>query len=134
MSCLRETCERRSGPIGGSDIFTGMEPFACDHKVFEHDRVHLRVDHGIFELFRRNRIISSYRAPLSWLKVRAEARRNGLTRLHFGNVEELDEPIYASTTSSRHGLVTVEIQTTDEPLYRAFFTELAHLSDRPIAS
>ncbi|WOX09144.1 hypothetical protein [Streptomyces sp. N50] len=57
-----------------------------------------------------------------------------MTRLHFGHVEELDEPIYASTTSSKHMLVTVEIQTTDEPLYRAFFTELAQLSDRPIAS
>jgi hypothetical protein len=111
-----------------------MEPPACDHKVFEHDRVHMRVGHGIIELFRRNRVISSYRAPLSWLKVRAEARRGGVTRLHFGHVEDLAEPIYASTTSSRHGVVTVEIQTTDEPLYRAFFTELAHLSDRPVAS
>jgi hypothetical protein len=111
-----------------------MEPFASDHKVFEHDSVQLRVDHGIIELFRRNRIISSYRAPLNWLKVRAEARRGGLTRLHFGHVEDLGEPIYASTTSSRRLLVTVEIPTTDEPLYRAFFTELARLSDRPIAS
>jgi len=93
-----------------------MEPFAFDHKVFEHDRVQLRVDRGIIEVFRRNRIIGSYRAPLSWVKVRAEARRGGLTRLHFGNIEDLDEPIYASTTSSRHLLVTVEIQTTDEPL------------------
>lgn len=104
-----------------------------ESKVFEHDDVHMRVDHGIFELFRRNRIIGSYRSPLSWVKIRAEARKGGLTRLHFGNVEQLDEPIYASTTSSRHLLATVEIPSTDEPLYRAFFTELAHLSDRPIA-
>lgn len=47
--------------------------------------------------------------------------------------EQLDEPIYASTSSSRHLLITIEIPTTDEPLYRAFFTELAHLSDRPIS-
>ncbi|MCZ4119604.1 hypothetical protein [Streptomyces sp. H39-S7] len=105
-----------------------MEP-----KVFEHGDVHLRVDHGIFELFRRNRIIGSYRTPLHWVKVRAEARKGGVTRLHFGNVEELGAPIYASTASSRHLLATVEIPTADEPLYRAFFTELAHLSDRPIA-
>ncbi|MEU2133848.1 HEAT repeat domain-containing protein [Streptomyces sp. NPDC018352] len=52
-----------------------MEPL-----VFEHDDVHLRVDHGIFELFRRNRTIGSYRAPLSWLKVRAETRRSEVTR------------------------------------------------------
>ncbi|MFE2035067.1 hypothetical protein ACFXBB_17805 [Streptomyces scopuliridis] len=46
-----------------------------------------------------------------------------MTRLHFGNVEQLDEPVYASTTSSRQLLATVEIQATDEPLYRAFFAE-----------
>ncbi|MEU9624498.1 MULTISPECIES: hypothetical protein [unclassified Streptomyces] len=105
-----------------------------ESKVFEHGRVHLRVDHGIFEVFRRSHITGAYRTPPSWVKVRAEVRKGGLTRLHFGNVEQLDEPIYASTTSSGHLLITVEIPTTAEPLHRAFFTELAHLSDRPIAS
>jgi hypothetical protein len=57
-----------------------------------------------------------------------------VTRLHFGNVEQLDEPIYASTTSSKRLFHAVDIPTTDEPLYRGFFTELAHLSDRPIAA
>ncbi|MET9566598.1 hypothetical protein [Streptomyces tauricus] len=67
------------------------------------------------------------------MKVRAEARRDRLRRLHFGDVEQLDEPICASTRSSRQLLITIEIPTTDEPLYRAFFTKLAHLSDRPIS-
>lgn len=119
-------------PTGGWSDVESVE--SVEPKVFEHDRVLMRVDHGIFEVFRRNGIIGSYRAPLSWVKVRAEARKGGLTRLHIGHVEQLDEPIYAGTTSSRHLLVTVEIPTADEPLYRAFFTELAHLSDRPIAS
>lgn len=124
--CFARTSPKWPGsPTGGwSDV---------ESKVFEHGDVHMRVDHGIFEVFRRNRIIGSYRTPLSWVKVRAEARRGGLTRLPFGNVEQLDEPIYASTSSSRHLLITIEIPTTDEPLYRAFFTELAHLSDRPIS-
>jgi hypothetical protein len=55
-------------------------------------------------------------------------------RLHFGNVDELTDPIYASTPKPKHLLATIEIQTSDEPLYRTFFTELAHLSDRPISS
>lgn len=42
-----------------------MEPM-----VFERGIVHMRVDHGIFELFRRNRTIRSYQAPLSWVMVR----------------------------------------------------------------
>jgi hypothetical protein len=102
--------------------------------VFEHGIVHMRVDHGIFELFRRNGTIGSYRAPLSWVKVRAEARRRDVTRLYFGYVEQLDEPIYASSAASGPVFATVEIPATDEPLYRAYFTRLAHLSDRPIAS
>ncbi|MGW2288398.1 hypothetical protein [Streptomyces phaeochromogenes] len=101
--------------------------------VFEHGDVHMRVDHGIFELFRRNVVIGSYRAPLNWIRVRADARRGGTTRLHFGHIAQLDEPIYASKTDPGRLLVTIEIPTTDEPLYRAYFTRLAHLSDRPIA-
>ncbi|WSD74131.1 hypothetical protein OG978_44190 (plasmid) [Streptomyces sp. NBC_01591] len=75
-------------------------------------------------MFRRGGIIGSYRAPLHWVKVRAETRRGGLTRLHIGNVEQLDEPLYASTTSSLHLLVTLETPTTDEPLYRTFWDRL----------
>ncbi|BCL33363.1 hypothetical protein GCM10017557_82220 [Streptomyces aurantiacus] len=105
-----------------------MEPV-----VFEHGIVHMRVDNGIFELFRRNHTIGPYRAPLSWVKVCAEARRRDVTRLYFGYVEQLDEPIYASSAASGPVLANVEIPATDEPLYRAYFTRLAHLSDRPIA-
>ncbi|MFE3138173.1 hypothetical protein [Streptomyces scopuliridis] len=95
-----------------------------ESKVFEHDRVHLRADHGISEL-----------SPAEWRHrfvpgpaelgegARRGARGGGLTRLYFGNVEQLDEPVYASTTSSRQLLATAEIQATDEPLYRAFFAE-----------
>lgn len=106
-----------------------MEPL-----TFEYDDVQLQVERGILELFRRNRIIGSYRTPVKWVKVRAEARRGGLTRLHFGNVDELDEPLYASTTSSKHLFVTVEIQSADEPRYRAFFTELAQRADRRVGA
>ncbi|WP_280880575.1 hypothetical protein [Streptomyces pseudovenezuelae] len=107
-----------------------------DPLTFVHEGIHPRVDRGVFELFRRSNhvVIGPYRTPLSWVSVRAEARKGGVTRLHFGHVEQPDEPIHASTTSSGHRLATVEIQTADEPLYRAFFTELARLSDRPIAA
>ncbi|MFI0730555.1 hypothetical protein ACH4S9_16435 [Streptomyces sp. NPDC021225] len=106
-----------------------MEPL-----VFEHGNVHLRVDHGIFEVFRRNRTIGPYRAPLSWLKVRTETCKSGVTRLHFGNIAHLDEPLYAPKTQPGHLLATIEIPTADEPLYRTYFTRLAHVSDRPIVS
>jgi hypothetical protein len=104
-----------------------MEPM-----VFEHNDVYLHLDSGILELFRRNRIIGSYRTPLKWAKVRVEERKKGLSRLYFGNVEQLDEPLYASAPGQL--LAMVEIQTADEPLYRAFFTELARRSDRRVGA
>lgn len=100
--------------------------------VFEHDRVHMRVDHGIFELFERSNVTRSYRTPLSWVRVRAQLRKRGVIMLHFSYAVDLDEPIYAHLMSSVSSLATVEIPVTDEPLYRAFFAELAELSNRPI--
>ncbi|NEA36430.1 hypothetical protein [Streptomyces sp. SID13031] len=104
-----------------------MEPL-----IFAHADVHLQVEHGILEVFMRNRIIGSYRAPVKWVKVRAETRKGGLTRLHFGNIKELDEPLYAGLTGAQHLLTKVEIETADEPRYRAFFSELARQADRRV--
>lgn len=41
----------------------------------------MRVDHTIFEVFRHNPVIGSYRAPPHWVEARAETRRGGVTRL-----------------------------------------------------
>ncbi|MFK4086256.1 hypothetical protein ACI2LF_19255 [Kribbella sp. NPDC020789] len=103
-----------------------MEPM-----VFEHGEVYLHVENGILELFRRNRIIGSYRTPVKWARVRFDHRKKGLSRLHFGNVEHLDDPLYASARGRL--LAMVEIAPTDEPQYRAFFTELARRTNRRIA-
>lgn len=100
--------------------------------VFEHDEVQLRVDGGVLELFRRSNVVGSYRAPLSWVKVQSQARKRDRIMLHFSHVRHPDEPIYARLTGSVYSVATVEIPMTDEPLYRAFFTELAVLADRPI--
>lgn len=109
-----------------------MDP--ADPKVFQHERVHIQVDRGILEVFRRSNVIGPYRYPLAWVTVRAEARRGGLIRLYFGIAEDLGEPIYGSVPGSGPVIFRHEIPTANEPLYRAFFTELAHLSDRPVAS
>jgi hypothetical protein len=98
--------------------------------VFEHGEVQLRVDRGVFELFRRTNVIGPYRMPLSWVRVRAQARKRGIIILHFSYVEDLDDPIYARLMDSVCSLATLQIPMADEPLYRAFFAELAELSDR----
>ena len=100
--------------------------------VFEHAAVQVRVDRGILELFQRRNVVACYRAPLEWVRVHVQIRRRAML-LHFSHIQDPDEPIYGRLMSSVYSLATVEIPMADEPLYRAFFTELAHLSDRPIA-
>ncbi|TCC01759.1 hypothetical protein [Kribbella soli] len=100
--------------------------------VFEHGRVQIRVDRGVFELFERSKVLRSYRTPLEWVKVQVQVRKRGVILLHFSYVEDLDEPIYSRLMSSVYSRSTIEITMADEPVYRAFFTELAQLSGRPI--
>ncbi|PVE09800.1 hypothetical protein OG949_10905 [Streptomyces scopuliridis] len=107
---------------------------APEPKVFQHDRLYIQVDRGIVEVFRRTNVIGPYRYPLAWVTVYAETRRGGRTRLCFGTAEDLGEPVYGSVPGAGPVFFRHEIPTADEPLYRAFFTELAHLADRPIAS
>ncbi|WP_326810623.1 hypothetical protein OIE62_29345 [Streptomyces scopuliridis] len=107
---------------------------APEPKVFQHDRLYTQVDRGIVEVFRRTNVIGPYRYPLAWVTVYAETRRGGRTRLCFGTAEDLGEPVYGSVPGAGPVFFRHEIPTADEPLYRAFFTELAHLADRPIAS
>jgi hypothetical protein len=107
---------------------------AAEPVVFQHDRLYIQVDRGIVEVFRRNNVIGPYRYPLAWVTVYAETRRGGRTRLCFGTAEDLGEPVYGSVPGAGPVFFRHEIPTADEPLYRAFFTKLAHLADRPIAS
>jgi hypothetical protein len=100
--------------------------------VFEHADVQVRVDRGIFELFQRRNVIATYRTPLEWVRVHVQVRRRAML-LHFSHIQDPDDPIYGRLMSSVYSLATVEIPMSDEPVYRAFFTELAHLSNRPIA-
>lgn len=103
-----------------------------DSRVFEHGIVQMRVDHGVLELFERSNVIRSYRTPLSWVCVRAQARKRGMLLLHFSYAEDPDEPIYSRLLSSVCSRATIEIPMADEPLYHAFFADLAELSNRPI--
>jgi hypothetical protein len=100
--------------------------------VFEHADVQVRVDRGVFELFQRRSVVACYRTPLEWVRVHVQIRRRAML-LHFSHIQHPDEPIYGRLMNSVYSLATVEIPMSDEPAYRAFFTELAHLSNRPIA-
>lgn len=103
-----------------------------DVRVFEHGIVQMRVADGVFELFERSKVIRTYRTPLEWVRVHVQARKRGILLLHFSYAENPDEPIYSRLLSSVCSRSTIEIQMADEPVYRAFFADLAELSDRPI--
>lgn len=100
--------------------------------VFEHGRVQIRVDRGILELFENSNVLRTYRTPLEWVRVQVQVRKRGVILLHFSYVEDPDEPIYNRLMTSVYSRTTIEITMADEPVYRAFFTELAHLTGRPI--
>ncbi|TDD45926.1 hypothetical protein E1263_37615 [Kribbella antibiotica] len=102
-----------------------MEPI-----VFEHDNVYIHVESGILEIFKRNPMLGGYRTPVKWAKIRFAEQKKGLGILYLFNVEDLDEPLYASAPGRLP--FRVEIQTADEPLYRAFFTDLAHRFNRRV--
>ncbi|MFF1820423.1 hypothetical protein ACFVWG_24170 [Kribbella sp. NPDC058245] len=103
-----------------------MEPM-----VFEHDDVYIHVDSGILEVFKQTPWIGGYRTPVKWAKIRFAPQKKGPSLLYLGYVKQSDEPLYATAPVKLPW--RLEIQTADEPLYRAFFTELARQSGRHIA-
>ncbi|WP_405057462.1 hypothetical protein OG474_32650 [Kribbella sp. NBC_01505] len=104
-----------------------MEPL-----VFEHDDVYIHVESGILDLFKQNPMIGGYRTPVKWAKVRFAEQKKGLSTLYFGNIQQPDELLYASASDKMPW--RIEIRTTDEPLYRAFFTDLAHRISRQVGA
>ncbi|MET8745660.1 hypothetical protein [Streptomyces sp. NPDC004728] len=107
---------------------------AAEPKVFQHDRLYIQVARAIVEVFRRSNVIGPYRCPPAWVTVYAEARRGGRTRLCFGIAEALGEPVHECVPNCGPVHFRHAIPAADKILCRDFFTELAHLAERPIAS
>ena len=102
--------------------------------TFDYDYLHLRVDRGVFEAF--NNGTSDFRVPLRWLGALVLYKKPDKPgQLFIGSVRSPDtdalygtEPTafwYSSTPSFR-------IPAADEPLFRAFFTQVAMLADRRV--
>ncbi|BCL33364.1 hypothetical protein ACFFS2_29615 [Streptomyces aurantiacus] len=107
-----------------------MEPL-----TFDYEDLHVRVDRGVFELFplRGSDMPHTLRVPLHRLGVLVHYKKpNKPGDLIFGVVGDPKAALYgtdlaafgySSTTAAR-------VPRSDEPLFRAYFTEVAALADR----
>ncbi|MET8830578.1 hypothetical protein ABZX40_35085 [Streptomyces sp. NPDC004610] len=105
-----------------------MEPLTFDYESW-----HLRVDRGVFELFARGR--SELRVPLRWLGalvLHKKPDRPG--QVFIGTVKDPNAALYGTDRTAFWYSTTPEfrIPPGDEPLFRAYFTEVATLADRRV--
>lgn len=106
-----------------------------DLHTFDYENLHLRVDRGVFELFHLNSIANGLRVPLPWLGVLVHYKKSDKPgELTLGVVRDPGAALYGTDQEAfryRHTLAE-RIPLTDEPLFRAFFTEVAALVDRRV--
>jgi hypothetical protein len=101
------------------------------------DDLIMRVDGDIFEVWTPS--YDSKRIPLAWLLVRAHYfRRQNSFLLYIGKSNHGkandDEPLYALKQNPvMKDSLGVGMGAEEEPVYRAFFTEVAQLCGRSVA-
>jgi hypothetical protein len=100
--------------------------------VFSHERLVLRVDGDVLEIFLRGRF--SERVLLAWLAVQVQPLGKGRLVLRMASAQD-DGPLYEVFQKARvapGSAVELGIGTGEEPLYREFFTQVAQLCGRPV--
>ncbi|MEV7869697.1 hypothetical protein AB0P17_27230 [Streptomyces sp. NPDC088124] len=106
-----------------------------DPLTFDYENLHVRVDRGVFELFRPHNLETTLRIPLPWLGVLVYYRKPGKPgELIFGGVRDPRAALYGTHLASfgYRSTEAVRVPRSDEPLFRAYFTEVAALADRPV--
>ncbi|WP_326770713.1 hypothetical protein OG978_44195 (plasmid) [Streptomyces sp. NBC_01591] len=107
-----------------------MEPF-----TFDYENLHARVDRGVFELFNLDSSAHTFRVPLRWLGVSLHHKKPDRPgTLYFGVVRDPQAALYnTDRLAFRHSTSpALQVPPGDEPLFRAYFTEVARLADRPV--
>lgn len=106
-----------------------------DPLTFDYEKLHVRVDRGVFELFQPNDLTTTLRIPLHWLGVLVHYRKPGRPgKLIFGAVNDPRAALYGTDLASfgYRSTMAVRVPSSDEPLFRAYFTEVAALAGRPV--
>ncbi|MEU9074093.1 hypothetical protein ACFYUY_22230 [Kitasatospora sp. NPDC004745] len=107
-----------------------MDPLTLDY-----DNLHLRVDRGVFELFRLDSAEAGFRVPLRWLGALVHYRKPGKPgELFVGVVHDPDAALYGTDRQAFRvsRCPSSRIPPGDEALLRAYFTRVAALADRRV--
>ncbi|MFJ1616132.1 MULTISPECIES: hypothetical protein [unclassified Streptomyces] len=107
-----------------------MEPLA-----FDYEDLHLRVDRGVFELFNLGTAEHTFRVPLPWLGALVHYKKPGKPgQLFFGVVRDPNAALYGTDRLAFRfaSSPAVQVPPGDEPLFRAYFTEVAALAGRRV--
>ncbi|MFJ9693894.1 hypothetical protein [Kitasatospora sp. NPDC101183] len=105
-----------------------MEPL-----TFDYEDLHLRVDRGVFEQFGAGR--SELRVPLRWLGALVHYRKPDRPgQLFIGTVRDLGAPLYGTDPGAFQYSTSpaFRVPAADEPLFRAYFAEVARIADRRV--
>jgi hypothetical protein len=100
---------------------------------FRHDELVVRVDGDVCEIFWKGSF--SHRLLLEWLAVQVQPSIKGRLVVKIMSSPR-DLPLYEVLPKARSVLGSVfevVIKTEEEPMYRHFFTQVAHLCGRPVA-
>jgi hypothetical protein len=100
--------------------------------VFSRERLVLRVDGDVLEIFLKGRF--SERVLLAWLAVQVRPLGKGRLGLRIASAQD-DGPLYEVFQKARvspGSSVDLDIGAEEEPLYREFFTQVAQLCGRPV--
>lgn len=107
-----------------------------DPITFDYADLHLRVDRGVFELFNLNIAEHTFRVPLRWLGVLVYYKKPDKPgELFFGVVRDPSSALYGTDRLAFRfaSSPAVRVPPRDEPLFRAYFTEVAAMADRLVA-
>ncbi|MDV9173639.1 hypothetical protein R6V09_26505 [Streptomyces sp. W16] len=106
-----------------------------DPLTFDYENLHVRVDRGVFELFPLDGIEHGFRVPLSWLGALVHYKKPDTPgELILGVVRDPHAALYGTERLAFRYRSTqvVRVPKSDEPLFRAYFTEVAALADRRV--
>lgn len=108
---------------------------AMDPLTFDYEYLHLRVDRGVLEQFSLSRPENTFRVPLRWLGALVDYKKpNKPGKLLIGSVRDPNAALYGTDRAAfwYSESPSFLVPPGDEPLFRAYFTEVAALADRRV--
>ena len=114
-----------------------MSTASLEPLELEHERLLLRLDRGVFELFEFPPTTDfHFRTPVQWLAVQFDERRTDRARLRFGFVASPDVPLFGTQPVPfvfTHTPAAV-LPGTAESVFREYFSRIAEETGRRLGA